>query len=443
MRRVMRPSQSIRPSAQVGCLLFGVALLCTGATGANPSTPAPSTSPATLKPISYAALKTMVDATARRLLIPGAVVLLRTRQGEFAVTYGTTKLGTTSRPAPNTYFRIASNTKTMTAALIVQLAQKGMLKFSDSVSSYVAGVPNGNHITIAELLEMRSGLYNYLDAPEIAATADRDMSKIWTPAELLAIAFAHKPNFAPGAEYEYSNTNYVLLGQIIEKIEGKPLAEVMRVRLFEPLGLRHTALPPSNVATLPKPYSHGYMYGSSSVAFTGTPPYSTAVKAAARAGTLLPTDYTNLNTTFGWAAGGAVSDASDLATWIEALASGRLFDARYQRRWIHSLRAEDPNKPFGQQYGYGIALLRWGKNAMYYHGGETAGYNLFMGYDPANNVTLVVWTNLTVSLDEVPTANALMLKVLDQIYVVSPLTPTPSPSRGRRSAFSRMQGTRE
>jgi len=240
------------------------------------------------------------------------------------------------------------------------------------------------------------------------------------------IAFANKPNFAPGADYEYSNTNYILLGLIVEKIEGKTLAEAMRVRLFEPLGLRHTTLPPSNVTALPKPYSHGYMYGSASVAFTGTPPYSTAVKAAARAGTLLPTDYTNLNTTFGWAAGGAISNANDCATWIQALVSGGVFDARYQQRWISSLRPEDPKKPYGQRYGYGIIQLLWGKDSIYYHGGETAGYNSFIGYDPANKVTLVVWTNLTVSVDEIPTANALMLKVLDQIYAVSPLTLTPS-----------------
>ena len=415
-----------RPFQFVG-LLFGTALLGMGAASANPSAPGASTSTAALKPISRTALQAMVASTARQMLIPGAVVLLRTPQGEFTAAYGTTQLGTMLRPDINTYFRIASNTKTMTAAIIVQLAQEGKLKFSDPVSKYVIGVPNGDHITIAELLQMRSGLYNYLESPKIAATADRDMSKVWTPAELLAIAFAHKPNFAPDADYEYCNTNYVLLGLVIEKVGGKTLAEAMRVRLFEPLGLRHTTLPPNDVTALPKPYSHGYMYGSSSMAFTGTPPYSPAVKAAARAGTLLPTDYTNLNTTFGWAAGGAVSNASDLATWIKALVSGRLFDAQYQRRWINSLRPEDPKKPNGQQYGYGITLLSWGKNSIYYHGGETAGYNSFIGYDPANKVTLIVWTNLTVSLDEVPTANALMLKVLDQIYVESPLKPTPAP----------------
>ncbi len=429
MQTIIRPSRPSRPRGplQVAALLFGAALLGTGATGANPSTPVASTLTGALKPISQVALQTMVASTARQMLIPGAVVLLRTPQGEFTAAYGTTQLGTTTRPNINTSFRIASNTKTMTAAIIVQLGQEGKLKFSDPVSKYVTGVPNGDHITIAELLEMRSGLYNYLESPKIAATADHDMSKLWTPAELLAIAFAHKPNFAPGTDYEYSNTNYILLGLIVEKIDGKTLAEAMRVRLFEPLGLRHTTLPPNNVTALPKPYSHGYMYGSSSVAFTGTPPYSPVVKAAARAGTLLPTDYTNLNTTFGWAAGGVVSNASDLAIWIKALVSGRLFDAQYQRRWISSLRPEDPKKPQGQQYGYGIILLSWGKNSMYYHGGETAGYNSFIGYDPANKVTLVVWTNLTVSVDEVATANALMLKVLDRIYVVSPLAPTPAP----------------
>ena len=77
-----------------------------------------------------------------------------------------------------------------------------------------------------------------------------------------------------------------------------------------------------------------------------------------------------------------------------------MLNAEYQRRWLDSVRPEDPNKPDGQRYGYGIAQLRWGPNRLYFHGGETPGYNSFMGYDPTNQVTLVVWTNLTVSLDE-------------------------------------------
>jgi CubicO group peptidase (beta-lactamase class C family) len=399
-------------------LLVGVALPI--AACSRPGSPA-------LKPINQAALQTIVDTTAKELLIPGSVVLLRTPQGEFTVTYGTTLLGATIPPRADTHFRIASNTKTMTAAVIMQLAQESKLGLDDPVSKYIPGVPNGDNITIAELLEMRSGLYNYTNAPEALAILDRDPTKVWSPTELLGIAFARPPNFPPGTAYEYNNTNYVLLGLIAEKVDGRPLAQAMQDRLFGPLGMQHTVLPAGAVNTIPEPYSHGYLYGSSSVALIGSPPYSSEVQAAARAGTLLPNDYTGLNHSFATAAGGVISTANDLATWMQALVTGRVLNAGYQRRWLDSVQPEDPSKPDGQQYGYGIARLHWGPNTLYFHGGETPGYNSFIGYDPANKVTLIVWTNLTVSLDEQVTANALMLKVLDQIYVVSPLSPSSSP----------------
>src|SRR5438132_10872110 len=149
----------------VGSFLFGVALLIAAC-----SRPGSTAGSSALKPIDQAALQTMVDTTAQELLVPGAVLLLRTPQGEFKVTYGTTQLGTTSPPRADTRFRIASNTKSMTAAVIVQLAQEGKLSLDDPVSKYVPGVPDGDKITITQLLKMRSGLYNYTDAPELAAT---------------------------------------------------------------------------------------------------------------------------------------------------------------------------------------------------------------------------------------------------------------------------------
>ena len=395
------------------------------ATGTGTETPGSTAGSQDLKHIDQAALQAMVDKTAKELLIPGVVVVLRTPQGEFAVTYGTTLLGAKIPPRADTYFRAASNTKTMTSAVILQLAQEGKLSLDDPVSKYVARVPNGDKITLAELLEMRSGLYNYSDAPEISASLDHDPARVWTAAELLAIAFAHPPNDPPGTAYEYNNTNYLLLTLVAEKVDGKPLAQSMQERLFGPLQLQHTLFPAPSVNALPAPYSHGYLYGSASVAMVGTPPYPPEVQAAARAGTLLPKDYTDLNHSFVEGAGAVISTANDLATWIEALVSGRVLNAAYQRRWLDSLQLEDPSKPKGQKYGYGIVQMSWGPNTIYFHGGETPGYNSFMGYDPNNHVTLVVWTNLTVSLDEKPTANTIMLKVLDQIYVVSPLAPQP------------------
>src|SRR4029453_19242543 len=139
----------------LGCVT-GLLLSC-----ATPQSPA-------LKPIDPAALQTTVDATAKELLVPGAVVILPTPQGKFTVTYGTTTLGATIPPRADTHFRIASNTKTMTAAVIVQLAQEGRLALEQPASDSVCGVPDGDQITIADLLKMRSGLYNYTDAPEIS-----------------------------------------------------------------------------------------------------------------------------------------------------------------------------------------------------------------------------------------------------------------------------------
>ena len=101
-----------------------------------------------LKPFDPVALQDTVEATAKELMVPGAMVLLHTPQGDFVFGYGTTELGVTNPPRADTHFRAASNTKTMTAAVIVLLAQEGKLRFDDPVSKYVSGVPNGDNITI-------------------------------------------------------------------------------------------------------------------------------------------------------------------------------------------------------------------------------------------------------------------------------------------------------
>ncbi|MFD8979743.1 serine hydrolase domain-containing protein [Streptomyces sp. NPDC059564] len=372
--------------------------------------------PGALKPIDAEALRVAVERAAKELLVPGALVLLRTPQGTFRVGVGTAELGADRAPASGDHFRIASNTKTMTAALIMLLAQDGRLRLGDPVSSYVAGVPNGEHITIAELLEMRSGLYNYTNAPELATMMDADPGKAVTPQAMLDLAFRRPPGFAPGASYEYSNTNYTLLGLVAEKAGGRPLAQQLRDRLFAPLGLKGTALPAADDTSLPRPYAHGYMYGGTAHALTDLP-YPADVQAAARSGRLRPVDYTRQNPSYATAAGGAVSTADDLATWIRALVTGKVLDPASQRQWIHSPKAEDPARPDGQKYGYGIAYQRFGPNAaMYYHGGELPGFNSFIGHDPDNDVTLVVWANLTLSPDGRTTANALLPAILKQVY---------------------------
>ncbi|MGE7386341.1 serine hydrolase domain-containing protein [Streptomyces sp. NPDC004126] len=304
----------------------------------------------------------------------------------------------------------------MTAALIMPLAQDGRLKLTDPVSAYVPGVPDGARITVAELLKMRSGLYNYTDAPELAAALDADPGKAYTPQDVRDIAFRRPPDFAPDARYAYSNTNYALLGPVAEKAGGRPLADQFQDRLFTPLGLSGTCLPGIHDRSLTEPYAHGHMYGGTGYALVDQP-YPAALREAAEAGRLPPADYTRQKPSYATAAGAAVSTAQDLAGWIKALVTGKVLGPAAQRQWPAAPQAEDPGAPHGQKYGYGIAEQRLGPNAaIHYHGGELPGFNSFMGHDPANDVTLVVRTNLTLSPDGRTTAQALLPTVLNQVY---------------------------
>jgi D-alanyl-D-alanine carboxypeptidase len=358
-------------------------------------------------------------------MVPGYLVLLRTPQGEFTAASGTTTIGEQKLPTVDTHFRIASVTKTMTAAAILLLAQDGKLRLDDPVTKYVPQVHNGANITIAQLLEMRSGLYSFTDSDTIINSLDNTPTRVWSPRELLDIGLAHPPNFAPGAEYEYSNTNYVILGLIVEQLEGRPLATVFEDRLFRPLGMADTTFPPAASNAIPEPFSRGYLYGGSSTMMIGSPPYTPAMAAEARAGTLRPKDYTDVNLSFAFAAGAVISTAADLATWMAALAGGKVFNAEYQRIWQDSAKIINPKNSYNW-YGYGIDQLRWGQNVVDLHGGQTPGYNTEAAHDPSNDMTLVIWGNLTLALDNQWTAVVLMQKVLDQIYVHSPIPPAPA-----------------
>jgi D-alanyl-D-alanine carboxypeptidase len=152
-------------------------------------------------------------------------------------------------------------------------------------------------------IKMRSGLYNYTAAPEFAESLGHEPTKVWTPEEVLAVAFERPPLFAPGKEFDYCNTNYVLLGLIAEKVEGEALARIFQNRLFGPLGMKDTSLPANTSNTIPEPYSHGYMYGSSSYALVDAP-YPADLQAAAKAGTLKPNDDTRQSPSYALAAGG-------------------------------------------------------------------------------------------------------------------------------------------
>ena len=211
-----------------------------------------------------------------------------------------------------------------------------------------------------------------------------------------------------------------MLGLVAEKIEGQPLAGIFQNRLFGPLGMKNTLLPASTSNAIPEPYAHGYLYGGSSYALVDAP-YPADLRAAAKAGTLKPNDDTGQNPSYAFGGRRRHLDRErpgDLDARAGRAAKSSM--PTISANGSESPEPEDPSNPKGQKYGYGISLITFGPNRVYFHGGEMPGYNSFMGHDPVNDVTLIIWTNLTVSLDGRPTANTMMLKILDLIYTVSP-----------------------
>ena len=186
------------------------------------------------------ALGTIVD----EMQIPCAVVLIRSEpKGDWSGICGTRRLGTDDPVTIDDHFRVGSNTKTMTGTVVLQLVEEGDLSLDDPVSNYRPDVPNGDHITLAMLLEMRSGLYNYSADAGFNARLDDEPGHVWRPSELLAIAFAHQPSFDPAADFEYSNTNTVLLGLIIEQRTKLSLKDAFQQRIFDRLRLHPHRVP--------------------------------------------------------------------------------------------------------------------------------------------------------------------------------------------------------
>jgi D-alanyl-D-alanine carboxypeptidase len=324
--------------------------------------------------------------------IPGAIVLIKSGdQGDWSAVYGTQEIGQEIPMSMDDHFRIGSNTKTMTVTVILQLVQEGKLSLDDPISKFRPDVPNGRKITIAQLAEMRSGLYSYTSSKAFNRTLDDDPQKVWTPDELLAIAFKKPPLFPPGSQYDYSNTNLVLLGTVIEELTGMTASEAFQQRIFEPLGLTQTSLPEADDAAIPDPHPQGYQFGTNveDIDSYAVPP---AQLPDALDGTLLPINNTDASPSWAWTAGGAISSADELATYVEAMVGGGLTDAEITKQRLDSIQPIAPGSPVG----YGLGLVEFAKN-LYGHDGQIPGFSSFMAYDPVADNTIIIGLNLSAS----------------------------------------------
>ena len=299
--------------------------------------------------------------------IPGAIVgVWQDGQSPYGQAFGVQDPATGEPMTPDLYMRIGSNTKSFTTTAILQLVDQGRIGLDDPIEKYVSGVPNGDQITIRQLGMMRSGLFNYADItiPQMASEPQRQ----WTAEELLAIAFSQPPLFAPDAQFDYSNTNTVLLGVVVEQVTGQPIRDYIHEHILEPEGLTHTSFPVG--AEFPAPHPHGYWR---------TPE-----------GEIV--DTTDWNTSWGGAAGQMISTLDDLRVWARDLATGTLLTPATQREREQFLPAPDEGE--GVVYGFGMS----DNNGWRCHVGNVLGYVAYPVYLPSQQMTLVVLLNSSVDI---------------------------------------------
>ena len=141
------------------------------------------------------------------------------------------------RPADR--FRVGSVTKSFMATVLLQLVGERKLRLDDSLERWLPGVvPNGRSITVRELLQHTSGLYDYVDDSAFRTAVLANPLRVWTPRQLVRIAVSHHPLFRPGRRWSYSNTNYILAGLVIQAVTHRTVAAELRNRIFRPLDLR-------------------------------------------------------------------------------------------------------------------------------------------------------------------------------------------------------------
>ncbi|MFJ6630031.1 serine hydrolase domain-containing protein [Streptomyces sp. NPDC091376] len=343
--------------------LAALLMVAVGASGAPAGTVGHDFDPTTVE-----RLDTAITDVMERAGIPGVDVgLWIPGRGRYEKSFGVSDKESGAAMKSDLHMRIGSVTKTFTITGLLRLVDRGEIGLDDPVSRYVEGVPDGDRITLRQLAAMRSGLYNYTDDDAWSKSLLADPQRTYTPRQLLDYAFAHPPDFPPGTKWEYSNTNTVLLGLVIEKVTGRSLGAELEQQVYEPLGLEQTSFPTS--AALPEPYARGYTdYSPTGATTTGA-----------------TVDATHWNPSWAWAAGAMISSLEDLHTWVPALADGRLLEPATQKQRLDFGPTGHP----GVAYGLGIMRV----NDWIGHNGELPGYETLAVQLPSEDATLVVLIN--------------------------------------------------
>jgi D-alanyl-D-alanine carboxypeptidase len=333
-----------------------------------------------------------------------SVAIVRNGQLVLAKGYGMRSLEKKSPVQTDTLFAIGSVTKQFTCACIFLLAEEGKLTVTDKLSKYIPKLSRADEITLLDLMNHTSGYPDYYPLDFV----DTRMQKPISPEQLLAQYAGGKLDFEPGTDWSYSNTGYIVLGRVIEKVSGQPFAQFLTQRILKPLHLEHTAFEP-------EPNDPRLAVGYASFALS--PPEPCAAEAK------------------GWigAAGGIFSTATDMASWDLALMNGKLLRADSLKMMTTSRKL-----PHEQDAGYacGLSIRLQERRVVWRHTGAVSGFNAFNAMVPATKSAVVVLCNKEEGLGNVP--DRLLALLLKQDNNV-PKIAAPSASEVVKIVFNELQ----
>ena len=306
--------------------------------------------------------KAVADLMAEKK-IPGAIVgVWSPTLGTWIKSFGKADIGSGYEMRWDKKMRIGSVSQTYLVTLLLELTDERKINLDDKVNKHLSFVPNGNNITIRQLANNTSGIFNYMDDDNFKAEVKKNPLYEWQPMELANIAFSHAPYFKPGEAWHACDTNFILLGMIIEKITSEPIRDILKTKVIDKIGFKNTVF--ATGPFISGDYSRGYL-GEKNI--------------------IVPQDITLLDPSVMWASGAMVSDLSDLSLWVKSLASGSLLTdkskaARFM--WVKTGQ-------LGLKCGLGVSKIG---DYVGYSGG-IPGYSCTMFYLSSRDTTIIVLLN--------------------------------------------------
>lgn len=370
---------------------------CSGSTPAAPSSAgssAPSSSAATapvrLDDATKARLQasfeqTFAAATVDGAQTPGAIAYVSVGDEEWTSALGVSDVDTKTPIDPAGHGRIGSITKPIVASAVLVLVDQGKLSLDDPLAKYIPGVANGDRITVRQLLSMSSGVWNYTTDQQLVDTFATAPMTPWTIDQTIDLIRAHPADFAPGEKVAYCDSNYVLLGRIVELVTGQPVSDVVRTLVTEPLGLTGTRMPADDQPGVPDPAIGSYQPVGGQ-----------------------PAAIPDLNPTFAWTAGAATSTVPDLARFAREVTDGSLLSPALQAQRL----ATTTFTGIPLNVGYGLGVLNM--NDLIGHNGDITGGGGTMLRLPAQDATFVVLVNLSTNAEN--SSGAIANALIDDLY---------------------------